>query len=214
MPQAPALTALVFTFLLAGCSSEAAFMLSQPIDHAVNRPTPLAFGIHVTPDAEENPIDPPERFSGYHVGLDYEVTEEELDADVPIYAICSGTVIYSGFAEGYGGLIVEECRMGRESVTVLHGHLLIESLPPKDTEVQAGDTLSILAPAKSHDSDGNRKHLHLGIHRGEASDVRGYVQSEDELTEFIDPKDILPQFGMEGVLPDMTPYWEEVSTPS
>src|SRR3989338_5562242 len=94
------------TLLLLGYTLRAEGV-SQPIHQALNRPTPLSFGMHVTPDPETNPIHPPERFSGYHVGVDYEIAEEELDKEIPIFAICSGTVAYSGFAEGYGGLLVQ-----------------------------------------------------------------------------------------------------------
>lgn len=195
-------------FLTTGCLSEAAFSVRQPIDDALNRPTPLSFGVYVTPDPEQNPIDPPERFTGYHVGLDYEVTEEELERDVPIYSICTGEIVSSSSAEGYGGLLVQRCRLGREDVTVLYGHLAREGLPDEGREVEAGEQIGILAPARSDDSGHNRKHLHLGIHRGEELDFRGYVQEEEEIQEFIDPKTVLPQWGFGQVIPDSEPYWQ------
>src|SRR3989344_4494577 len=104
---------LTLTLLLFGCTSSAEG-IAQPIDQALNRATPLSFGVHVTPDSEENPIKPPERFSGYHVGLDFEISTEELEKEVSVYAICTGTVAYSGFAEGYGGLLVQRRPIGRD----------------------------------------------------------------------------------------------------
>ncbi len=199
---------LTLTLLLLGCTSSAEG-IAQPIDQALNRATPLSFGMHVSPNPEENPIKPPERFSGYHVGLDFEISTEELEKEVPVYAICTGTVVYSGFAEGYGGLLVQRCRIGRDDVTVLYGHLSSASLPEESQEMHSSENIGILADARSHDSGENRKHLHLGIHRGKTLDMRGYVQSENEITEFIDPRSVLPQFGLNEIIPDSQPYWED-----
>lgn len=189
---------------LVGCKTAAA--PAFPLEHTPNRPTPLSFGLYVTPDPAQNPIDPPERFTGYHAAVDYEVSTEEVDRDVPVYALCSGKVVYSGFASGYGGLLVHRCRLQGEDVTVIYGHLALANLPAVGKTVKKGQKIGLLAPARSTESDGNRKHLHLGIHRGRDVDVRGYVQHEDELSEYIDPASVLPA-SIEGVLPDMQPYW-------
>ena len=37
----------------------------------------------------------------------------------------------------------------------------------------------------------NRKHLHLGIHHGSAIELKGYVQEEAELKDFVDPEGVL-----------------------
>ena len=149
--------------------------------------------MYVTPDQAHNPIVPPERFIGYHVGLDYEIFASERNKEVPVFAVCSGTILYSGFAQGYGGLIVQRCMLNNEHVTVLYGHLDHEGLPREDTVVNPGQRIGKLAAARSQWSDGNRKHLHLGIHRGDTLDVRGYVQHADELKEFLDPREVLPR---------------------
>lgn len=197
---------LVLPLALAACVAPA---LHQPMDNAPNRPTPLSFGLRVTPDPDENPIDPPERFTGYHAAVDYEVSADELEAEVPVYAVCGGRVMYSGFAEGYGGLVVHRCRIGGEDVTVLYGHLSLEGLPEERAVVRAGQRIGVLAPARSYESGGNRKHLHLGIHRGRSLDVRGYVQTEEELADYLDPAGVLPTNAIEDVLPNMRPYWEK-----
>ncbi len=198
--------ASVFTLALVACvaSPEA----SQPLDHATNRPTPLHFGLHVTPDSAENPIDPPERFTGYHVATDYEVSAQELDAPVPVYAICAGRIVYSGYAEGYGGLLIHRCTLDGQPVSVIYGHLSRNGLLEEGTTLKSGQQIGFLADAHSTDSDGNRKHLHLGIHRGKALDMRGYVQTEAEIADFIDPATVLPQLDVEGVLPNMKAYWD------
>lgn len=177
---------LLGTLFLAGCTTYAA-----PLPNAYFRPTPLHFGMHVTPDPENNPIDPPERFEGYHAATDFEIFWGEANDEVPVYAICGGTIHYSGFAEGYGGLITEYCTMDGQDVTVIYGHLQLDSLVPSGTVVETGATLGILGAARSTDTDGNRKHLHLGIVKGHGGEVRGYVQDPKELELFLDPQEVL-----------------------
>ncbi len=188
------------------CMSAPGF--SEPLEHATNRPTPLHFGVHVTPDPADNPIDPPERFTGYHVATDYEVSADELDAPIPVFAICRGKIVYSGFAEGYGGLVIQRCTLDREPISVIYGHLSRNGLLEDGLTVRSGQQIGYLADARSVDSDGNRKHLHLGIHKGKALDMRGYVQTEGEMAEFIDPATVLQQLNVEGVLPDMKANWD------
>lgn len=183
--------------------------LALPLDNVANRPTPLHFGLHVTPDPEQNPIDPPERFTGYHAAVDFEVSADELETEVPVYAVCRGRVVYSGFAEGYGGVLVHRCRIEGEDVTVLYGHLSQEGLPAEGATVKPGQRLGVLAAARSTDSGDTRKHLHLGIRKGRELDLRGYVQTEEELLEFHDPALILPLGGVDAALPDLEPYWKQ-----
>jgi murein DD-endopeptidase MepM/ murein hydrolase activator NlpD len=200
------LPAVVLPLALVACVAAADF--SQPLDHATNRPTPLHFGLRVTPDPETNPIDPPERFEGYHAAVDYEVSAEELDQPVPVYAICRGRVVYSGYADGYGGLLIHRCTLDGEPISVIYGHLSRNGLIDEGVTVRSGQQIGYLADADSPDSGGTRKHLHLGIHKGKALDMRGYVQTEEELAEYIDPATVLPALDVEGVLPDMKAYWE------
>lgn len=187
--RAPIILALL---ILAGSTAQA-FSLSWPLPAAGLRPTPLYFGLYVTPDPNQNPIDPPERFTGYHAAVDFEIHPAEEQLDIPVYAICPGTVVYSGYAEGYGGLLVHRCTLQGEPVTVLYGHLRLEGLPATGTNVHKGQQIGSLAPGRTYESGENRKHLHLGIHKGEDMDVRGYVQNEKELEQYIDPLTVLPQ---------------------
>jgi murein DD-endopeptidase MepM/ murein hydrolase activator NlpD len=200
---------LVLSLSLVACAAASA--LAQPLDNALNRPTPLHFGMHVSPDPAENPIDPPERFVGYHAAVDYEISADELDAEVPVYAICRGKVLYAGFAEGYGGLLVHRCRIDGRDVTVLYGHLAVDGLPRVGTTVSAGQKIAVLGAARSADTDGNRKHLHLGIHKGRDLVTLGYVQTEEALADYLDPAEVLPRLGNEEVLPNMEPYWKTAS---
>lgn len=192
--------------LITSCTASA---LHEPLPNTASRPTPLFFGLHVTTNPEENPITPPERFSGYHVGLDFEVSKEELDAEVPVFAICDGTVTYSGFAEGYGGLLAQKCTLSGSLITVLYGHLTVESLPRLKSVIAAGDQIGTLGAARSRDTDGNRKHLHLGIHKGENLIVLGYVKTEEEIKNFVNPADVIPKNILENIIgPKIEPYWK------
>lgn len=182
--------------------------VSAPLQHIERRVSVLTFGMHVTPDPNDNPIDPPERFAGYHAATDFEVGVDELDADVPVSAICAGETVYGGFADGYGGLVVQRCILKGQDVTVIYGHLTVDGLPKAGTQLEPGQQFAVLAPARSHDSDGNRKHLHLGIHIGKNIDERGYVQTEEELSEFIDPMSLIPESMAQKLFPEIEPYWK------
>ncbi len=197
---------LSVTMLLAACTLSAAG-IAEPMDDAASRAHPLHFGLHVTPDPAENPIQPPERFTGYHVATDFEVAADELDTVLNVYAICGGEVLFSGFAGGYGGVVVQACKLDGEDVTVIYGHLSLENLPGHGVVLQPADHVSPLAEARSYAAGGNRKHLHLGIHRGKEIDMRGYVQTEEEVKEFIDPMEYLPRPPL--LHSEIQPYWKQ-----
>lgn len=165
---------------------------TPPMDDAGKRPLLLTFGLYVTPDPAQNPIDPPERFTGYHTALDFEVLPEEQDADVPVYAACDGEVLAATTADGYGGVIVHRCLLDGKDVTVLYGHVDPASMTVKPGDAaRKGERIALLAPAHSEGSDGTRKHLHFGIHRGREIEYLGYVQTEPELEAFADPAAVL-----------------------
>lgn len=163
-----------------------------PLPDAALRPTPLHFGLFVTQDPDHNPINPPERFTGYHAATDFELLPGEENGDIPVFAICRGQVAFSGFAEGYGGLLIQRCRLKEEDVTVLYGHLKLDPLPAEGEMLKPGEQISLLADARSYESGWTRKHLHLGIHRGRRIDLRGYTQEQDDLKDYLDPQSILP----------------------
>jgi murein DD-endopeptidase MepM/ murein hydrolase activator NlpD len=190
MPNLRPIAALGALFILTSCAAPAAGF-GMPLDNASSRPMLLTFGLYVTPDPAHNPIDPPERFEGFHSALDFEVFESELKKEVPVYAVCDGKVLVSEFAEGYGGVLIQSCRHDGEDITVLYGHLTRDSMPAAGADVRKGDRIGILGEARSADSDGNRKHLHLGMHKGKAIDLRGYVQTAQELNAFLDPAAVL-----------------------
>ncbi len=157
---------------------------TAPIADALARVTKKPFGIKVSPD--NSPVSP-ERFSGYHTGVDFETTPDEADADIPVFAVCDGPLIYRGTVNGYGGVAVQRCKLNNEDITVLYGHLKLKSIAAAvNSDISAGDQLSILGQGYSAETDGERKHLHLGIHRGQEVNYLGYVPTEAQLKDWID----------------------------
>lgn len=160
-----------------------------PIDQAMKRVTKKPLGIKVSPN--DSPIYP-EVFAGYHAGVDFETYESEQDIDVPITAICTGTLRTKRWAKGYGGVAVQDCTLEDQPITIIYGHLNLSSITADPgTTLTQNDTVGILGRGYSTETDNRRKHLHLGIHRGNGSSIPGYVQSEEELAEWIDIRDYL-----------------------
>lgn len=163
-----------------------------PMTRYTERPKLLTFGLHVTPNPDQNPIDPPERFTGYHTALDLEIFDEEKDLEVPIFAICSGKIIYRAIVGGYGGVIVQQCVYKKEPITVLYGHLDLASATKQfGQNLAAGQLIAYLGDHKSFETSDTRKHLHLGIHKGPEVELSGYVQNSQGLEEYINPEEIL-----------------------
>lgn len=146
--------------------------------------TKKPFGIYITP--KTSPVQP-ERFQGYHTGTDFEIFPDELNSDVPVRAICDGSIALKKYASGYGGVLVENCTFDNQPITVIYGHLKLASIS-KNTgdKLSAGETVGILGKAYSTETDGERKHLHLGIHKGSAVNILGYVSSQSQLSGWID----------------------------
>lgn len=156
-----------------------------PLDRAGERVTKKPFGIYITP--ANSPVQP-EKFTGYHTGTDFEIFPEELNAAVPVRAICDGTLKLKETASGYGGVAVENCQLDGAPVTVVYGHLKLSSVSANAGDhLSAGETFAVLGVDKSVETDGERKHLHLGIHRGSETDIKGYVAGQTELSGWADP---------------------------
>ena len=156
----------------------------MPLENSLERITKKPFGIHVTPTS--SPVSP-ERFTGYHTGTDFEILPGEENADVTVSAICTGKILNKQTAQGYGGLLSQACVLGGQPVTVYYGHIKIAGVADKigDTLSQ-GQAFAILGKAYSAETGGERKHLHLGIHKGEKIDNRGYVSKSSDLDNWLD----------------------------
>jgi murein DD-endopeptidase MepM/ murein hydrolase activator NlpD len=159
-------------------------LLYPPISNALTRVTKKPFSIKVSPG--HSPVIP-EKFSGYHTGVDFETFPNEQNIDIPISAVCTGSLIYKNWVSGYGGVAIQSCQINKQDVTVLYGHLKLASINIKlNQKVTAGTQLGILGKGYSTETNGERKHLHLGIHKGKAIILLGYVQNPKDLNNWLD----------------------------
>jgi len=156
--------------------------LLPPIDEFRERITKKSFGTYVTP--QNSPVQP-ERFTGYHTGVDVEY--DDVAGEVPVRAIASGEVVSARVAQGYGGVMVVRHEIGGTERLVVYGHLKPDNVRRIRSTVNAGDQIGILGAGGTAETDGERKHLHFAILKGTQTDLRGYVQTEGELTAWIDP---------------------------
>ena len=158
-----------------------------PIANFLTGQTKKVFGQYITP--QNSPIQP-EKFTGYHTGVDIE--EDQNDVDVPVFAISDGTVKFSGKVSGYGGVLIYETTINNETVTILYGHIRLSSATKSvGEEVSKGDKLAVLGSPYFSETDGERKHLHFSIHKGSAIEYRGYVQNQSELSNWISSDDVI-----------------------
>lgn len=159
-----------------------------PVDSPAERITKKPFGILINPAT--SPVQP-EKFSGYHTGTDFEVlNDQEYGRDIPVFAVCGGRILRDQTADGYGGYAVQECMNGGDVFTVVYGHL-DATRTTTATYVAPGEQLGYLGDHESSETDGERKHLHLGFHKGPAVNIRGYVSSESALAEWMNPCDFV-----------------------
>jgi len=156
-----------------------------PFKRVEERVTKKPFGIFIDP--KTSPIQP-EKFRGYHTGTDFETFPEEATSDVPVRAICSGSLEVKRSTSGYGGVVVQKCTFENQPVTVIYGHLRLASVQAAVGEdMAAGDIIGVLGTGQSQETDGERKHLHLGIHLGTAINILGYVAEKQTLKNWLDP---------------------------
>lgn len=149
--------------------------------------TEKPFGIFITP--QNSPVQP-EKFWGYHTGADFEIFPEELNADVAVKSVCDGSIVLKKQASGYGGVLVQKCALDNFPITFVYGHLNLASIQKNIGEsLSKGETIGFLGKDKSAQTDGERKHLHLGMRKSSAVDIRGYVATKEELSGWLDPCD-------------------------
>lgn len=158
--------------------------LREPINNALSRITKKPFGIYITP--KNSPVQP-EKFAGYHTGVDFETTADEQNIDVPIFAACDGKLLLKKYASGYGGVAVESCELDGNDMTIIYGHVRLSSVAVNvGDKLKAGDKFAVLGKGYSSETDGERKHLHFGIHKGTSVNILGYVQKQSELSAWLD----------------------------
>jgi hypothetical protein len=159
--------------------------LSVPMDRAGERITKKSFGTYVEPG--NSPVSP-EKFTGYHTALDFEIFPGEEDAEVVVRTICAGKLLSKRTATGYGGVTVQSCTLNDQPVTIVYGHVRLSSVTAAVGDVlEKGQQLGVLGKGFSAETSGERKHLHMGVHKGTAIDIRGYVPSQAQLSAWLDP---------------------------
>lgn len=164
-------------------------LLALPLSEALKRVTKKPFGIYIAPD--NSPVSP-EKFTGYHTGVDFEITPDEENKDMPISAICSGALLMKKSATGYGGVAVQSCKLDNQAITIIYGHLKLSSIGFKVGQaVAAGEKIGLLGQGYSGETGGERKHLHLGLHRGSAINLLGYAQDKKLLSGWLNALDYL-----------------------
>lgn len=157
--------------------------LDFPIADFKSRITKKPFGVYITP--QNSPVQP-EKFSGYHTGLDVEY--EDVTADVPVFAISDGKIVYSNWVSGYGGVFILEVNLGGKLHNVLYGHIRPSSLPNTGQTFKKGEKIAVLGTGYSQETDGERRHLHFAILSDNRIDLKGYVQNKSDLSGWVDPQ--------------------------
>lgn len=156
-----------------------------PLDKATGRVSKKPFGIFITPT--NSPVQP-EKFSGYHAGVDFEIFTEEVEMDIEIKAVCSGKLLAKRNASGYGGVAVQSCDLDEELITIIYGHLKLDSIKAAlGDDIALGEPLGMLGRAYSSETSGERKHLHLAVHKGAEVNILGYVSTQSALSGWLDP---------------------------
>ena len=159
--------------------------LVEPVAEFKQRITKKPFGLYIDP--QHSPVQP-ERFTGYHTGVDVEYGD--VPQEVPVHAIAAGKIIHAATAQGYGGVVAIQHTINGQPVVAIYGHLKPASLPKAGQEVKAGDTIGRLGNGFTPETDGERKHLHFGLYKGSTLNLRGYVQNKSELAAWLDPATI------------------------
>ena len=137
-----------------------------------------------------------DRFTGYHVADDVE--PDSLERETPVVSITKGTVARVDFVGGYGGLVVVEHTVDREVITALYGHLDLGSVRFKSGDlVEAGEFIGNLGDDASEETDGERKHLHFGLHEGRSEKINGYEANVSAVRDWINPTDFFIAHGLD-----------------
>ncbi len=166
-----------------------------PIKNYRQRITERGFGKEVKP-TDNKKFACGASFSGFHTADDLEVTNEELQKPVPVFAVASGRIEQAENASGYGGLIIIRQTINNQEYTAIYGHIDLKSLSKKTGDrVEAGEKIAELGDGCSAETDNERKHLHFGLVKGNETEIRGYVKSSSELERFQNPSQLLEEVG-------------------
>lgn len=160
---------------------------TQNISYTKNRVTKKPFGIYVTP--QNSPVSP-EKFTGYHTGIDleYDTTEK-----IGVTSLADGEIVFSGTVSGYGGVVAAKQNINNQNYIVIYGHLNsdLKTIKQKGELIKKDELIGFLGEAYSSETDGERKHLHLAFYKGSDINLKGYTSSEENLLNWDDPAKII-----------------------
>ncbi len=160
-----------------------------PLNEGKKRITKKPFALKVGPG--DSPVQN-EKFSGYHTGVDFEIFENEIEQNIAVKAFCGGKLQKKESASGYGGVVIQECLIKDQIISIIYGHLKLDSIKKKPGDyLYPGQEIGILGKNVSPETDFERKHLHFGIYKGQKPDIRGYVDSQNELQNWLDPNQFI-----------------------
>lgn len=183
--SAPPTTTNVNSTPVVNTPTPAAPIVVVPMADFFNRITKKPFGIYITP--KTSPVQP-EKFQGYHTGADAETTSAEKNTDIPIHTLAAGKVVLARYVSGYGGVMMIQSTVDGQVITALYGHVRQSSIRfTVGQSVKLGQQIAVLGTGYSSETDGERKHLHLGILKGASTNVKGYVNSASQLSAWLDP---------------------------
>ena len=112
---------------------------------------------------------------------------DDVEGDVVVRAIAPGIVVTAGIISGYGGTVAIRHEIEGSSIFTVYGHLAPNSLPNVGAEITAGQPIGLLGKGGTDETDGERKHLHLGMLKQNIESLSGYVGNENELEGWYDP---------------------------
>jgi murein DD-endopeptidase MepM/ murein hydrolase activator NlpD len=157
--------------------------LALPVPAYVEGRTVKAFGEHIE-----------DRFHGYHVGEDIEYGD--IGDEIPVTSIADGEVVYRDRVSGYGGVVIIEHQINGEGIRTIYGHLDLESIDMVlGDEIGRGEVFARLGDHESEETDGERKHLHFAMYSGEDIRLDGYVRSEEEVLDWMNPQAVYLSVG-------------------
>lgn len=177
-----------------------------PVENYSQRVSYKGFGQYISADfyiGKGNLF--PNKFIGYHAGKDLEILPGEENQPVPVYAVGDGKIIFMGPVSGYGGVILES--LDNTNNTALYGHIKLAGAKVKDGEtVQAGEELTILGQEFSAETGGERKHLHLGIYKGQDLYFHGYEPTLTQINNrWVNPDEFLNARGAQEIVNSISP---------
>jgi len=162
---------------------------SKPIENFTTDQTKKTFSQFIT--AENSPVQP-ERFYGYHTGIDIEINANQVNQDIRVYAVADSKIVYIGWISGYGGVIILQGQIDNQPVTFLYGHIKLSSVNLSvGDQIKKGQQIAVLGNEYSNETDSERKHLHFAIHKGSSIELQGYVNNQSELDNWYDPNEII-----------------------